>query len=257
MSFVSMIRHSLDRLKYVLIILAGIGLIASFGLLIYRHYRLQQEFTQARPESQVPLGIDTEEAVRIMDKVRSLVVVPVGEEPTVARITDINRLSGQLFFTLAQNGDHVLVFQQARRAVLYRESENKIVEITTVNIAGTPTPGTQQEVAGAETTQPTATPLVTPVTARFTVFLLNGLGDNETLDEIKQQLAQEAPELRVVGEAVAKRTYATSSIVDIAGDKAGQVKDIGERLNMELSVYPDGEDSFSADFLIVVGLDRK
>ena len=251
------ILSTLDRLKYVLIILTGVGLIASFGFLIYRQYRFQKEFTETKSvASQASLGIDTDEAARIIDKVRSLVVVPAGEEPTVARISDVTRLSGQQFFAQAMNGDHVLVFQQAHRAILFRESENRVVEFTTVTFAGTPTPSPEPEVAGVEANQPTATPLVTVMPVSYTVFLLNALGDNETLERFKEQFAQEAPELRVVGEAVAKGTYSLSLIVDIAGDKEDVVRTYRDKLELGISVYPKGEDPYSADFLIVVGLDR-
>jgi hypothetical protein len=97
---------------------------------------------------------------------------------------------------------------------------------------------------------------VTATPISYTVFLLNALGDNETLEAFKEQFAQDAPEFRVVGEAVAKQIYKTSFIVDIAGDKEGDADNFAKRLEMALSAYPDGEDSFSADFLIVVGLDR-
>jgi len=250
---------ALDRMKYALIILVGVGLIASFGFLVYRHYTLQKEFTGTGSDTtQASLGIDTDEAKRVIDKVRALVVVPADEEPTVARIADISRLSGQQFFTQAKNGDHVLVFQNAKRAILFRESENRVVEFTTVTFAGTPTP--EPEVAGAEAPQPSATPsvnpIVTSVSARYTVFLLNGLGDQGNLMGFRQRLEQVAPDLRVVGEAQAKRTYKTSVIVDIAKDKEADAADYGGRLNVGLSTYPEGEDIYSADFLIVVGLDR-
>jgi hypothetical protein len=250
------ILSTLDRMKYALIVLVGIGLIASFGFLVYRHYKLQREYAVTKPvSSQASLGIDTDEAKRVIDEVRALVVVPTGEEPTVARITDVNRLSGQQFFAQAQNGDHVLVYQNAKRAILFRESENKIVEVTTVNIAGTPTP--EPVVAGAEATpSPELTPVVTTPITRHTVFLLNGLGDQGSLSAFRQRIEQQTPELQVVGEATGKKTYEKTLFVDIAGDKESEANDYSQRLNIGISTYPEGEDRYSSDFLIVVGLDN-
>lgn len=45
-----------------------------------------------------------------------------------------NKLSGQSFFVYAENGDQVLMYQKAKKAIPYRPSTNKSIEVGSVNI---------------------------------------------------------------------------------------------------------------------------
>lgn len=73
------------------------------------------------------------EADELKAKVGALVDLP-NEQPTIATVSDVTKLSGQTFFAKAQNGDKVLIFPTAGRAVLYRPSTNKVIEYAPVNI---------------------------------------------------------------------------------------------------------------------------
>jgi hypothetical protein len=69
----------------------------------------------------------------LVSKVGKLVELPSGETPTLASVQDVNKLKSQEFFARAQNGDKVLVYSKANRAVLYRPSTNKVIEFSKVN----------------------------------------------------------------------------------------------------------------------------
>ncbi len=68
----------------------------------------------------------------IITKVSNIYLIPSNEEPTVATVSDPSILKDQSFFTQAEKGDKVLIFNKAGKAVLYRPSLNKIIEITSV-----------------------------------------------------------------------------------------------------------------------------
>lgn len=68
----------------------------------------------------------------LVSKVSELYLFPEGETPTVATVSDPNLLKGQAFFTNSKKGDTVLIFLKAGRAVLYRSSINKIIEIVSI-----------------------------------------------------------------------------------------------------------------------------
>lgn len=72
---------------------------------------------------------------RIIDKVDGLYLVPEGEDPTVAEIRDKSKLKDQAFFNNAQNGDYLLVYEQAGIALIYRESAGKLVNASPVGAA--------------------------------------------------------------------------------------------------------------------------
>jgi len=70
---------------------------------------------------------------RVLEKVGKLYFLPGSEEPTVAQIEDKEKLSGQSFFSSAQNGDYLLVYPEAKIALLYREDANKLVNVGPVS----------------------------------------------------------------------------------------------------------------------------
>jgi hypothetical protein len=65
-------------------------------------------------------------------KVGKFVELPTGETPSLATVTDLSKFSNQSFFTKAQVGDRVIIYSQAKLAVLYRPSTDKIIEIASV-----------------------------------------------------------------------------------------------------------------------------
>ena len=88
---------------------------------------------------------------QLVNEVKAYVVLPQGETPTVATVNDVSKLKDQVFFQNAQNGDKVLIFSQAKTAILYRPSAKKIVEYAPINVdasssgAGTTSNTTQKQ----------------------------------------------------------------------------------------------------------------
>ncbi len=70
-------------------------------------------------------------------KVSRLILLPTNETPTLASVSDPSLLKSQPFFDKAQKGDQVLIYSTAKQAILYRPSENVIVNVASVNIGGT------------------------------------------------------------------------------------------------------------------------
>ena len=70
----------------------------------------------------------------VVKKASKHIILPSGEQPTLATVTDISKVKGQPFFDNVQNGDKVLVYTQARKAILYRPSKDIIVEVARLNI---------------------------------------------------------------------------------------------------------------------------
>jgi len=98
----------------------------------------------------------------LVAEVDRLIALPTDEKPTVATITDVDKLKDQNFFKNAVNGDKVLIYTNARKAILYRPSENRIIEVGAVNISqASPGPSPATEVQPTEpvtSPQPSAAP---------------------------------------------------------------------------------------------------
>lgn len=91
--------------------------------------------TQRKEISRLKAGQSVDdETTQLIRRVAALVSLPDGETPTIATVTDVEKLKSQTFFAKAENGDKVLIFSKARKAYLYRPTTNKIVEIGPINI---------------------------------------------------------------------------------------------------------------------------
>ncbi|HAU65695.1 TPA: hypothetical protein DCW32_04100 [Candidatus Woesebacteria bacterium] len=106
------------------------------------------------------------EANALVAKVSKLMTLPTDETPTIATVTDVSIVADQPFFKNAQNGDKVLIYQKAGKAILYRESENKIIEVGAVNFnqaAASPEVSAIATPTAKPTVAPTASPVASPV----------------------------------------------------------------------------------------------
>ncbi len=106
---------------------------------------LAYDYNQIRKENE-RLSNPTEAAKaateRLVTEVGRLVQLPTGEAPTIATVSDAAKLKSQTFFAKAQNGDKVLIYTQAKRAILYRPSTDKVIEIAPVNLGANQTSNT-------------------------------------------------------------------------------------------------------------------
>ena len=107
---------------------------------------------------QNPQAVAQAEVADLVAKVGKLVVLPTGETPTIATVSDLTALKDQPFFVNAQKGDKVLIYAQAKKAILYSVTLNKIIDVAPLNI------GTQAAVTPPPVTSDTITPPTTTKT---------------------------------------------------------------------------------------------
>lgn len=117
--------------KYLVPALVAL-LVISAGVAYYFYSRLA--VVQGSPSQDARLEVKA-----LIAKVGQLIVLPEGEDPTVATVTDPERLRDQPFFAKAKKGDKVLIYTNAKKAILYDPESNKIVEVAPVSIGNPPT----------------------------------------------------------------------------------------------------------------------
>ncbi len=117
--------------KLILPILILILIIAGASGTYYYYQKYQQaQFALDNPD------LTAQNEVRILtDKLGKLIELPTDEEPTVATVLDKEKLKDQGFFVKAENGDKVVIYSKSRKAILYRESTNKIIEVAPIDLA--------------------------------------------------------------------------------------------------------------------------
>ncbi len=99
---------------FVIIMVLGIGL----GSKIVFNYKLNTK---------------QQTADNVIEAVGKLVTLPENETPTVATVTELEPLKDQAFFKDAMIGDKVLVYKTSSKAILYRPSTNKVVNVSSLN----------------------------------------------------------------------------------------------------------------------------
>lgn len=81
-----------------------------------------------------PNAASQKEAEDLVARVSKLIILPEGEIPTVATVSDPEKLKDQAFFAKAKVGDKVLLYSNAKKAYLYDPVNNKILDVAPLNI---------------------------------------------------------------------------------------------------------------------------
>jgi hypothetical protein len=81
-----------------------------------------------------PQKIAQDEISVLLEKVGQLIDLPSDETPTVATVSDPEKLKSQPFFAKAKQGDKVIIYTGAKKAILYDPTADKIIEVAPVNV---------------------------------------------------------------------------------------------------------------------------
>lgn len=110
-----------------------------FGLLVWQYLKARSDLKR----QQNPAVAIKEEGQDAQAEVGKIMILPK-ETPTVANISDISKLKDRVFFANAENGDKVLIYKEAKKAIIYRPSTKQIVEVATYNTGQEPAPQANQ-----------------------------------------------------------------------------------------------------------------
>lgn len=113
--------------KVIIVILVTL-LVAAAGAAIYFYQKANIDPQQ--------------EAVKDLQNTITLVsrhlVLPEGETPTLATVSDPEKLRDQPFFANAKKGYKVLIYASSQKAILYDPINDRIVEVAPINTQVSP-----------------------------------------------------------------------------------------------------------------------
>ena len=217
-----------------LIIIIGLALtlLAAVGTAIYFYMQYQRAQTELTKTTQ------SNEQAALIAEVGKLIVLPTNEQPTIATVSDVNRLKNQSFFTHARDGDKVLIYTKAQEAILYDPLANKIVEVGPISLTQvTPTP---------------KGPTMTPAPIRVAVY--NGTPTAGLATKIGQEITQKMPQATIVSKSDAKQNYSSTIVVDLTGKNQAAVDALTELLGAKLNAFPSTEAKpKNADVVVILG----
>ncbi|MDD3003074.1 MAG: hypothetical protein PHS06_04385 [Candidatus Shapirobacteria bacterium] len=133
--------------KISVTILIGIIVLVSVGAAGY-FYKQYKEIKEN------PNKISIDEINSLTTVIGKFMDLPADETPTLATVTDKEKLKDQDFFKKSENGDKILIYANAKKAILYRPSTQKVIEFAPLLIGN-----------NNQNTMPTETPIETPTVA--------------------------------------------------------------------------------------------
>ncbi len=210
-----------------IIAIVGIGMSGFF----YLQYRKAQNTLNN------PVIAGQLEAQDLVKKISRFMLLPENEIPTIATVSDFNKLKDQQFFRNSHNGDKLLIFTKAKVAILYNPQSDKIINVGPLNI------GQGQEQVG-----------VSKNPSLLRVALYNGTKVAGLTNTIEQQLKSKITNLTISVKENAKNTYTKTLVVDLTGNQKQAASDLAKLLNGDIAPLPEGEvASPDTDVLVILG----
>lgn len=222
----------------MIIVVVTILLVGSLGVSGYFYMKWKSATTVVVVDPEE----EQEEVREITTVVSAFMELPQGEEPTIATVVDREKLRDQSFFKSAENGDKVLIYSNAQKAILYRPSTKKVVEIAPIYF-------NKEQLEQAQA--PTA-----PIPEEIRIVKIayyNGTGITGRAGATETKIKQGFTNTETVAVTNAKAKYKTTIVVDINGNMAVEADGIANLLKGQVQTLPPGEDRPEADLLIIVG----
>lgn len=177
--------------------------------------------------------VSNQEVSWLTERVGKLMQLPTDETPSTATVLDKDKLKDQAFFKNAENGDKILIYASNKKAILYRPSADKIIEVMPVTID-------TNSNAGA-------------TTQNIKVALLNGSTTDGLTNTAEINIKNKIANVDVVSkDKAAKTDYKNTIVVDLKGDKGDQAKAIADAVGGEIGSLPAGEAKPDVDILVIV-----
>lgn len=242
----------------VLVVLLVLGAAAFPGIYYYRKYQAAQ-----KQLSRNPLLLE-DSTQGIVDEIGKLIDLPKDETPTVATVSDAEKLKGQIFFAKAKNGDKVLIYNTNKKAILYDPVNKKILEVGPLIVPPpSPSPADSATQPGGKDSSPSATPRKgarTPTPSKvLKVVLSNGTTVSGSTATVEKELRDTNQNVQIVDKRNAKkRDYAKTTVIDLTGNLKDEATALAAAIQADVSSLPAEEEKpDQGDILIIVGEDAK
>ncbi len=121
-------RVSFSHRTFFVIVALLLVALSGVGYFSYKYYQATKSKDQ----------VNKEELQRVKALVSRHMVLPTNEEPTLATVSDPEKLRGQAFFAKAEKGDEVLLYSQLQKAILYSVKKDRILEVSPFSTGGQP-----------------------------------------------------------------------------------------------------------------------
>ncbi|HOZ81230.1 MAG TPA: LytR C-terminal domain-containing protein [Candidatus Woesebacteria bacterium] len=188
---------------------------------------------------QVSGNKEEKEIKRLVTEIGKIMMLPE-EQPTLATVTDKEKLVSQRFFMNCQNGDKLLIFPLASKAILYRPSKKIIVEVASVQ---------------ATQNQSEQSPVVL---TNFKLVILNGTDTSGVAARFEKEIAGKVIGLEVTKkETATKKDYLQTVVIAVNNQAKTKADELAKTIGAKVVNLPEGEKDFGGDVVVIVGKDKQ
>lgn len=239
-----------------LIIVSLIGL-AIAGFSYYEYQKTQKELQAIKKAAGTSQNTNTDQLAKILGEVGKIYNLPQGEIPTMATISDIGKLKDQPFFQNGKNGDILLVFNKAGKAILYNPTDKKIIEVAPIN-SSPPSNSPGSSPGSSPKSTPSTTPTPTPQPIQPKILIRNGTISPNLAVKMETDIKKSFPAVIIVGkENAARNTYDNTVAIVLNPSVKDNAIEIARTLNITIADLPSAEKKpTNTDILIILGKDR-
>lgn len=231
-------RSNMDRLLPILLVIA----LVAFGLSFWGYWQSKQKLSVLTNPQQAS-ELNAEQTAQLLEKLSKLAVLPSDPNPVVATINDVEVLaSKQSFYKDAHNGDKLVVYAQNRKAIIFDEKNNKIVNIGPIFY--TDSEGNNQTSSIREE-------------GKLNIDLRNGSNTQDKGVTMRDKLMPNGSFIITKLAKAANTNYSGITLVDlVAGDAKN---DLIQALAKELGAVtitqevPTGETASNAEVMVILG----
>lgn len=220
--------------KYMIALVILVLILIASGVYAFRLKKSNEELMMKIPPTQAQEEADI---ATIVPYVSKYMVLP-DEKPTIATVVDKEKLNkSQPFFKDAENGDKILVFQNARKVLLYRNHGTGSGKVINFDVFVINPPANQQGNVRA-----------------LPVEIRNGSTDVTIAATVEKRLkdAAGATVQTSVSDAQSK-DYKGILVVDPSGKNAQSAQEVATFLKGQVGALPQGETATGDGLVIFVG----
>jgi len=239
--------------KLVIIVAVVAALIILSGVFVFvKKHRAASTNSSITSIPLIKPQTGSDQVASLVAAVGKLIDLPQGEDPTVATITDINKLADQPLFSKGANGDKVLIYPKAKKMIIYDPQANRVVDLETINIGSS----SATLASPSPSPSPAAVAATTVVAAKFAV--LNGTATAGLAAKTATTISQKFPQAQIVSKDNAQtQSYQKTLVIPVDDTGKAQGAAVAAGLGAQLqAALPAGESApTGVDIVVIAGAD--
>ncbi|CAN5380344.1 hypothetical protein BH10PAT3_BH10PAT3_3080 [soil metagenome] len=177
-----------------------------------------------------------QELINITSLVNKHMILPVSETPTLATITDREKLEKNSFlYQKGKDGDKVLIYVKASRVIIYRPSIDRVVDVGPVTV--------DESI---------------PEAKDATVIIQDSTDRPILVEKIKNKVQSQYSKAKVtVGESTVRKNYPNTIVIGMSDKKDHLVDSLASLIGAKRGILPLAELRPGSDLLIIIGQDSQ